>query len=670
MTAAICSATRKRRNAVTTRGRFTAALWLPAILAFGCNGEASATELYFDWPVPLLIERPSVALALSGEIDQSTHDISQSRTGRDAYTNELELRIDARGFVYHPALLRYNLRLRPEFRWRDVKADGDKSSSDANFLGYGIYTTWLKEKPYTVSLSAERSRMEFSNSLSPPALAENKYYNGSLLLKSAVLPTTIAYYNLETNSTDFFNQSLTREKGWRLTSSFLAENNKTELNVEQSEYDRSISDSSTTSEQFRALLNNRYRLGDSGDLYSTLRFLDSSIRDRNTSTTGIRSRLSLDHRKNLSSYYEANFRQTNSENYSNRSTTLSAGLTHHLYENLNTTVNVNGSKSDSAIGALSRYSGKLKLTYTRRIRWGSVRIDFDNQETIRDDQRDATLVNVQDEAYVFEGITTSVILDSAYVDADSIILTDAAGLVVYVLGVDYDVDVLGITTIITRSSFGGIGDDQAVLVSYLFAANPPAKTKISRDSFGVTLYLGEPVQLYYEKSTSDERLIEGTPLEFPLDSVLRRAGAQLSLGRSITRFDYRDMESSRSPRRILSVTETVQFQPRPAVSIQLSGGFSQMELKDTGEILENFAINTGLGWRVGRRGRLKASAFLREIRSTFQSQEQKGVTVEYQWRYGAWLARVHLRLHSATNEFADDTWDRRVLYYEARRRFN
>lgn len=669
MTAAIYSAARERFRAVKTSGRFAAALW-PAILAFGCIGEASASGLYFDWPVPLLIEQPSVTVSLSGEVDQSVHETPQANTRRDTHTKELELRIDTRGFVYHPSLLLYNLRMRPEFRWRDVDADGNISSSETNFLGYAINTTWLKEKPYTVSLSAERVRTEFSNSLSPNVVGENTYYNGSLLLKSAVLPTTISYYNLETNSTGFFNEFLTREEGWRLSSRTFTENNRTELNIEQAEIDRSISDSSTISEQLRASLNNRYRLGDSGDLYSIVRYLDSATGGRDSRTTGIRSRLTLDHRKNLRTYYEADLRQNDTENQSNRSTTLSTGLTHLLYENLNTSVNLNGSKSDSAVGSLGRYGGGLKLTYTRRIPWGRLRIDVDNHESVRDDRRNATFVSVQDEAYVFEGITTSVILDSVNIDADSIILTDAAGLVVYVLGVDYEVDVLGSSTIITRSSFGGISDDQAVLASYLFAANPPAKTRISQKGFGATLFFGDIFQIYYQESTLDERLIEGAPLEFSLDSVSQGAGAQLSLGRSITRFDYSDMESSRSPRKILSVTETMLFRPKPGVSIQFSGGFSQMELKDTGENLENFSVSTGLGWAIGRRGRLKASAFLRETRSVLRSQEQKGMNVEYQWRYGAWLARVRVLLQNATNEFADDTWDRRVLYFEARRRFN
>ena len=669
MAATIFSLPRKPCSAVTTSGRFAAALCLQVVLVFSCSGEASAEGLYFDWPVPWFIERPTTTLYLSGEIDQSTNEAAGFNRERDTFIKELELGIYTRGYVYHPALLLYNLRLRPEFRWQDQKAGGNKSSSNKSFLGYAIRTTWLKDKPYTVALSAERIRSDVSNLLAADTVQESATYAGSVRIKLPSLPTTISYTSSDNDSSGFYPTRIS-EGRWHLSSIHNVANSKTELNIEQAEYARSIGGTLSSSEQFRTNLRNRYRLGNGGHLVSSLGFLEGNVQNRNTRSTGINSRLSLDHRQNLESNYSASYTRFDDEDRFSRSAAFSAGLNHQLYENLSTSVSLSSSKSDSDTGAVDAHGGGLTVAYARRMPWGRLRIYRGYQRSTRDDQREATLVSVRDEAYVFEGITTSIILEDVNIDADSIILTDATGLVVYVLGVDYEVDVLGITTIITRSSFGGIADDQTVLVDYFFAADPPAKTIRSSTSSGVQLYLGKYLDISYDVGRSDERVVEGTPPEFPLDSEARRLSAQLRLGRSITRFELRDLDSARAPQKTRSITETLRFQPGTAISLDLSAAFVQTELKDTGEISKSYGINAGLGWGFGQRGRLKASAFVRQSRSSFRHQQQQGLTAEYLWRFGAWRSRIHFRLHDTANEFEDNTWSRRTLYFETSRRFN
>ena len=669
MAAANFSLPGKLCNAVNTSGRLCAALRLLVVLVIGCGGEASAQDLYFDWPVPLFIARPTTTLFLSGEIDQSINEAPGFKREQDTFTRKLELRIDTRGYVYHPALLLYNLRLRPEFRWRDKETAGNKSSSKTDFLGYAIRTTWLKDKTYSVGLSAERVRAQTSSLLAEETVNEGTTYSGSLRIRSASLPTTVSYISSQNDSSGFYTNR-TSDNRWQLASIHDVENSRTELNIEQTDYARSIGDTLSSSERFRTDLRNRYRLGNGGHLVSTLGFLEGNVQNQNSRLTSIGSRLSLVHRKNLRSNYSASFSRADDEDRFSKSAAYSAGLNHQLYENLSTSVSLSSSKNDSDAGAVNAYGGGLSVGYTRRIPWGRFRIYGGHRRGIRDDQREAALVNVRDEAQVFEGITTSIILEQVNIDTDTIILTDVTGLVIYVLGIDYEVDILGSTTIITRSSFGGIAEGQTVLVDYLFAADPPAKTKRSGISSGVQLSLGEYLNLSYDVGRTDERVVGGTPPEFPLDSESRRFGAQLRLGRSITRFELRELDSARAPQKTRSITEELRFQPGTAVSLDLSAAYVQTELKDTGEIAKSFGINAGLGWGFGRRGSLKASAFVRQSRSSLRQQEQKGMTAEYQWRFGAWLSRINLRLHDTANEFEDNTWSRRTLYFETRRRFN
>lgn len=619
--------------------------------------------------MPVYIDRLTSTLYLSGTVDQSSEKTPTSDRQRDHFQKELKLNISTGGFVYHPALLTYRLQLRPEFRWTDSESQGNKSSSSSEFLGYNIQTTWLRNKPYTLYLGAQQARTEFSSLLAAPTVNESSLYSAGLSIKSRLLPTTISYQNSDNGSGGYY-LTQTNDERWELSSIHTLKKSKTELNIEQNNLTRSIGDTSVSSERFRTRLSNRYKLDNDGSIKSAFSFHEGTRLNEHSTSAGIESQLLLNHRHNLQSNYSARFGRRDDEDRFSRSTALSAGLRHQLYENLRTSVTWSGSKNDSNAGPMNSYGGGLSVGYTRRIPWGQLRIDHREQRSIRDDRRTATFVSVQDAEYAFEGITTFIILEDINIDADSIVLTDTTGLVIYVPGIDYDVDVLGSTTIIARSSFGGIADGQTVIVDYLFAANPPAKTKRSTTTSGVHLSLWEHLSISYSVSHSDEQVVEGAPPEFPLDSESRTLGAQLHLGRSRTRLEFRDMDSARNPRKSRNVTETIEFRPGTSASFNLSASYSQVELKDTGETSKGYGIGAGLGWGFGRWGALKASAFVRRNRSSLRHQEQTGVRADYRWRFGAWWSRIDLRLQDDVNEFEDMTLGRRTIFFETRRRFN
>ncbi len=644
-----------------------AALWL-LVIAVLLGGEAPAQGIYVDGRVPFFIARPRTALFLSAELDESSNETPESEREQERFARTLRFDVATGGFVYHPEFMVYRLRLRPEFRWQDEGAKDNKSDSRSRFLNYSIGTTWLKDKRYTVALGAAQSRSEVSSLLANQTSNESRSVTGSLQLKSATLPTSISYQTTNSESSGY-SPSRNSTESWRLYSRHQAGDSETEFMFDQQERERQVQSSLSSVKRLNLNLTNKYTPRGTLDLLTRAGYSESEGENPGTRRYRLSSRLKLRHEHNLSSYYAAALNRRESPDYVSRSAAYSAGLSHLLYENLTTSLNVRGTSSESDAGKVVNYGGNIGLNYTRRIPWGQIRLHHNQGRGTRDDQRDATFARVDDAAYAFEGVTISIVLEDVNIDADSIVVTDAAGLVVYVPGIDYEIDTAGITTIITRSAFGEIGDDESVLVSYRFIANPPAKTETSNRSSGLQLSLWDHVDLFYNESRHDERFIEGLPPEFPLDSRSTSAGVNIRLGPSLTRFQVSELESARAPRKTKRIGETLSFTLGDRVSLGLGLDYAETELTDTGEVAEDFGANVALTWGLGRLGRLQIAALVRRSESSVREQERRGLTADYRWRFGAWRSRLYLAFDDTENAFVDTAWDRRTIYFETQRVF-
>lgn len=670
MSAILTAGHQGHRSDVVARGSVSRMVLFQAIV-LGWAGSALGQGLYFEWPTRIYMERPTTTLFLSGEVDESSQETSDSKSERERLRRELELNIFTRGYIYHPALMTYSIRLRPEFRWQDTdtNTDEDESSSRSNFLGYNLGTTWLKEKPVTVSLTADRTRSEFSSRLAAETVIEASRYSGRAQYNSALLPTSISYMSLDEDVSGY-RPSQTSDDRWDLHSMLRRPDNQTELRLELRDFDRSIDGVSTPSELLRVLLSNRLTLGQGDYARTSLSFFERSREDLDTSNLRIDGQLVFRHEHNLQSDYRAAYRRSDNDGSIDRSGSLAAGLRHQLYENLTTNLDLSAEKADSEFGSTDSYGGGLNVAYTRRIPWGQIRLYGSKHRSVRDDQRVAEFVPVRGAPYTFAGISTTIVLDDVNIDVDSIVITDVTGAIVYVLGFDYDVEVFGATTTVRRNSLGDIGDGETVLVDYVYVPNPPAKTVRESTGAGMSVSLWDRLSVSYDVHRSDEEVVKGLPPEFPLDSESRRLTARLNLGPSITMFEMSELISARAPRETTSLTQTLRFQPSRRLSLNLGGAYVRTKLNDTGEIVKSSGLNAGVSLNLDRFGWLKVAAFTRRSESDLRKEEHNGLDADYRWRFGAWRSLVRVRIQDNLNEFEDINWGRRTLYLEIKRRFN
>ena len=352
--------------------------WLAAVPAAGCiaflwAGVAHGITpyLYLEGAVPFYIERPEVRVLFSAEQENETRTGPFINSEKDTTTTRQKFDIRTRGWAYHPALVIFNAGLKPEFKQQTEESDtGYMQEDDSVFLGYFIDTTWLKNKPYTINLFTSMDRSDTSSSLAADTTTESSVNRGRLLLKYPVLPTTITAESKESTTESFF-RTVDAEDSLRVESKKDTKGGKTELDIEIKEQNREINQVAYTTDVFRTDIRNTYRPGSKSHLISGFGYSDISTVQRETTISRLYSRLRVNHRKNLHTDYGARYEQRDELNFSSDTTTLSAGLSHLLYENLTTTLNGSTTRSKLNNGELNTDIASVDFRYRRRIPWAA-----------------------------------------------------------------------------------------------------------------------------------------------------------------------------------------------------------------------------------------------------------------------------------------------------------
>ena len=310
----------------------------------------AAQYLYFPEPVPFYIERPVTRALFSLELTDESNKGRHVDTEKDTETTVQKLDIRTRGWAYHPALVVFDLGLRPEFRQASEDGSpGATNDEDANFLGYFLDTTWLKDKPYTLNLFTSKDKSEVTSTLAADTTTTTTVNRGRLLLKYPVLPTTFTLESREAE-TEAFYRTLDKNDSFRIESRKETENSNTTLDVESRTQEREILGNRSSTDRDTIFLRNNYNISDKSHLSSGLSYSDSDSDVRDTRIARVSSRLRVRHRKNFSTHYSGRYEDRQERDFTSKNTTLSAGLTHLLYENLTTSFNLTGTKVTSQTG--------------------------------------------------------------------------------------------------------------------------------------------------------------------------------------------------------------------------------------------------------------------------------------------------------------------------------
>lgn len=627
----------------------------------GSRSQAASSIPYYS------VESPNVEVSLSEERESEQRTGQFKKKDKDTSTSSQQFVISTRGWIYHPALMTFSAILKPEFKQQNIDINGiDTAGNDATFLGFFVDTTFLKYKPYTVNLFANKSRRDFSNSLASDSTSESTIYRGQLLLKYEPVPTTVTFESKDMVTESFF---LTTEKSnkLRMDARHQSDRSRTRLEAEVFDQIRNINGTEFVGERKSMYISNQYRLWDKSNVTSGLRFTDNTSGAVDSETALFSSQLTVRHRKRLKTQYQLRIEDRDEGGFTSTRRFASAELTHQLYENLTTTLDSNVEQSEFTEGDLDAYRVGVDFRYIRKTLWGNLNINFGHRERVEDDRRQLAFAEVRDESLILTQ-TDLLILANDVIDANSIIVTDLSGFP-YVLNTDYIVTVAGTSIFISRNIAGGITDGEEVLVDYRFEADPPAKIATISDSFSVNIDLWSMLRLFYQINRSSEEFISGIRPSELADNSLQRTGAELRWRWSTTKVEVEDRDTTRTPTKNFRFSETLSFRPHRYLSLGLMADYNKLDLIETNEQSESTGLSIGLRRDFGSAGQLSADGFDQQTTGSAQRSKRKGMKLSYQWRYGAWNPSIKYAFTDEVDQLAGEARKRNNLYFEVSRKF-
>lgn len=612
------------------------------------------------------IERPRLALDLSYRMETDEVEGPYLTTKNSTQILRERFDIETGGFIYHPALMTFTLRLSPEWEQeQDEYEPGSEQSSDSFLLGYSIDMTFLESKPYTLDVFARKQNSTLTTSLATTSESVNDTYGATLRLKYAVLPTTLALVHTTTDQSGFYVSHEDRDEA-RLNMRHTRPSNDTTFNAIWTTLDRTALGTTTSTENLFGILQNFYRITPDNRvlLNSSLTFRDAKSNVFSSSGVDLSESLTWRHSDTFSTYYDLLLSQDKTENSSIDRTSVSAGLSHSLYENLVTTASV--SANTSTIGE-EDYGGNLNFSYQRSIPWGTIYASLGQDYRVTNRSYEVAFIQVINEAHVLStGDVT--LFDNRNVDLSTVVVTSPDGSIIYTRDIDYTLELIGTSVRISRTTIGAIANGGGVLVSYAYLSNPAYDSSDYEQSYGLGFYLWSAWRINYLYSHSKEDFISGIPPDLLAEEIRHTLDSDLTWKWSTTRFLYEDIESTTGVSSTRwRMEENLHFRPRENVFLSMSGYMGHNTFKDYDSEDDFFGFRADVQWRVTSWSKAKIEGFYDEIDGTSNKTKTMGTQARWEWFYGIWTGEATYRFLNEEDLLSNQNRDRQSIFFSIRR---
>lgn len=543
------------------------------------------------------LERPKLTLNLSYELtdESTTRDgvnskdrISEFREGVEIYT---------KGWIYHPALLEFNLGFEPE--WSQTHGEGNyqQNSSWSKFLhSYSLDVTLLPRKPYILHFYGKKYQNSFSATFVDRGDVEMNTYGADLILKYRFMPTTLGYSHLKSELSGLSNSTEERDD-FRLFMGFPTEKSTTDLSVEYSDSERVSEGVVSGIRTSRSSLESTYFFDKNLPikLISTLSYDSTSNWDENDVSYSFESsdlryteQLFWRHNKKMWTNYKFLFDDQETGYFQKQTTQFNAMLKHLLYENLSTTIKGDVARYDFSDSINDVYKGTVSFDYNRRIPWGMLNITTGVDASYTNRNSGGDWIWITNERHVMRSGGV-VFLDNENVDSGSVRVTNTAGTIVYIENQDFTVEKVGTLVRIQRIFSGSISSGQVVLVSYRYTTSNAFDDIVFARWAGVDFFLWSTLRLSYDYHHRSQNVTDGNEPANLIDDTTHRAKIRVLWRWMDTGLSYEIFDSNLSSARTTwRFSETLAFNPLNRLGLNFSGYFGSTSLTDTDE-KEDFA---------------------------------------------------------------------------------
>ncbi|MBI5409917.1 MAG: TonB-dependent receptor [Nitrospirae bacterium] len=615
-----------------------------------------------------LIERPGLGLEFSYKFEKDERksaDVNREDTAA-AFSERLD--IETEGWVYHPALMTYTLRLAPEWKQLSERTDGEDKRASRSFLrGYFTELTFLQYKPYTLNIFADKQRSTLTSAFAARSETDTDSYGAGLMLKYEALPTNLTYRHLESAQTGFYTADNEADEIF-LNMRHDKHLGDTSLNASYKDSARTAQGVSVNTVAQNVTLQNYYNLTEDRRvaLASGLGYRASHGDFTESTSYNLSEALNWRHRENLSTNYTARYDKNTTEASVTESKALGFDLTHLLYENLTTSLNTLGALSDFTGGRTGNYGAAVNFNYVRAIPWGTLNINAGYDYKITDQDIISDFIQVTDESVTLtDGVVT--LLENERVDIDSIVITDNTGAIGYIKDIDYRVTGTDSFVRISRITGGGISSGQEVLVDYGYLSNPAFNYSTFSQSYGVNLNLRSAWRLFYRFNSAREEFISGLPPDELTDDTVHSAGTELEWKWSRTRLDFEDRRTTIMPTTRRQAEETVTLKPGEKLFFSISGNYGETEFKDTGEVEKSNGLRGTIQMAASKWSRLRLEGFRNKLSGQVQQTTDSGFSSTLEWFSGIWRGSISYRLLNAEDETANETFRNNYFLFEIKR---
>ena len=615
------------------------------------------------------LERPKVELKFSYELNNELLT-NQGEESEDTVGEFREgIGLSTKGWLYHPALLSFDLDLDPE--WIQTPGDSEYTENEDNnsFLNaYFLRADLLPLKPYTVNFFGKKYQNSFRNTFSERAIIDTDAYGATLALKYRALPTTLSYSNTKTDrqgalssalDQDWFNLGMIHEKPnsiTRLTAYYQdsLQTNDDEVNGIKSSRSNLTNTYFIKRDLIKRLISNlNYNWTDNTREDDAVSFNNSNLRWT--------EQLYWTHRKNLWTDYRILYENQQTNNSSVNTAAVNASLTHLLYENLTTKLGGEIRRNDYTGGVDDVYSAALDLDYTRRIRWGTLNLSagLDTELTKRN-SGDNWIWAVNEQ---FTASTGGVnFLQQENVDPDSIRVTNITGSILYIRNQDYTVEVSGTLVRIRPTLFGNIRDGQELLVSYRYTSGGNYNDALFGRSAGINVFLWSTLRLSYDYYRRTQDVVSGVNPNTPIDETVHRTQARVMWRWTDTTLSYDVYQTLlASARSTWRLNEKLTFRPARRVVLDFSGYLGNTQFTNSDEQEDFYRVSSKISWSPTYWCRTGFEAYQYNISGNVQNDSNAGVLAFTDLFYGKWTLNLSYR-------FLEDTYEDRD-YQRARQGF-
>ncbi len=622
----------------------------------------------------IFIDVPAVSAGLKYEFQDET------RTNNGVDTTELyhkfaeKIGFRSKGWIYHPALCSFTATLEPELSQVYEEDNAGRSASDNLFTpDYLLNATFLNKTPYTLNLHANRREMPSWAPFKGGFENRTNEFGGDVVLDlSSVLETTANYYgNLGYNRYDsslsgFYQQDAVNDTAFiRL---------QQQGGVYKTDFETTYSDELRTTDSIEqrtktldsSLINN-YTFRDSRRIV-----LDShwTYRNQELDTTKmqnfrINESLHWQHRKTLSSYYRFNYTYQDSDsNDGSHQLNLEGRLRHLLFDNLTSSAGAASGYRRYQDGQEMSLDPYLRFLYNRPTPIGplSLGLKWDYLLTSRDFDNLQSDITVQNELHQLNYAQDS-FLDNYGIDTGTIIVTNRAGTIRYIEGIDYQLEVNGDYVSIRSLSLGDIDNGQEVLVHYRYNQDSAYDDGIFRQHYNLAYTFLGNTRFQVTHSRASQTVLNGIAPRIMVEDTMSRASVQHSLDWSTSRLEMTMIDRSLSNLTYnrWQASQRFSYNPIPSLTCSLAGYYGETNYDN--QPLDGSGVNDvqswggtlGINWNIGRGLAFNLEGFTNRQDSDIEEDINTGIRSSLTYTYRIWSARLSYQFsnQSFDNESGD-----------------